>query len=66
MSIVIHQAYHQIDEATLDAVQTRIGRVTPAAYRRFSLDHNGRQEPISIEWFLPVNTQEAIDLEAAL
>lgn len=81
MSIVIHQAYHQIDEATLDAVQARIGRPIPAAYRRFLLEHNGgwpepgdfsitwangRQEQISVEWFLPVNTQEVIDLEATL
>jgi len=81
MPVIIHAAYPPVTPSTLDAVERRIGQAIPAAYRCFLLEHNGgwpepgdfsitwadgRQEQISIEWFLPVNTQEAIDLEATL
>jgi len=81
MNLSIHNAYPPITPSALDAVEHRIGRPIPAAYRRFLLEHNGgwpepgdfcitwadeRQEQISVEWFLPVDTQDAIDLEATL
>ena len=80
-NLSIHNAYPPITPSALDAVARRIGRPIPAAYRRFLLEHNGgwpepgdfcitwadeRQEQISVEWFLSVDTQDAIDLEATL
>jgi len=81
LNLSIHNAYPPITPSALDAVERRIGRPIPAAYRRFLLVHNGvwpepsdfcitwadeRKEQISVEWFLPVDTQDAIDLESTL
>lgn len=81
MPVIIHDAYPSITPSALDLVEHRLGRAIPAEYWRFLLEHNGgwpepgdfsitwadgRQEQISVEWFLPVKTQDAIDLEATL